>query len=206
MPPPCCVMDSCTCHRRWTMCQENDLIRGESPWLFKCWNYLQSLFHHLHCARPAAACGTLLLKSDDARWWFTRVEFKPIAARYVSQREASGCSCGQVSVTHGAGGGLCFGCSQRFRAFSQYRLFQSTKGQVGSKRRTHKQQTYSSSGGSFVRSRFSVKDKRCILMVRVAATSSYYLHAEHRSSAGSPGSFPHNLTRKQWIANLIEYD
>lgn len=110
-------MDNC-------MCQENNLIRGESPGLFKTWNNSQSFFHHLHLAGPAAARErTLQLRSDVAWWWFTIVEFKPIAAQCVSRRESSGSSGG--TVTHGAGGDLCLGCSQRFCAFSQYRLFKA---------------------------------------------------------------------------------
>lgn len=43
----------------------------------------------------------------------------------------------------------------------------------------------------------SVKNKSYSLVVRVPATFCNYLHAERRSSLGSPALFPPDLIRKQ---------
>lgn len=186
MPPPCCVMDNC-------LCQENNLICRESPGLFKTQNDPQSFFHHLHRAGPAAACvRTSQLRSDVAPWWFTSVEFKPIAARYVSRRESSGSS---GWVTHSAGGDLRLGCLQRFGAFSQHRLFKAHWVKRG-------QHDGTASISRTQAADFSVVNKR--LIEKVAAALSVYLHVQHGSSAGSHSSFPPNLTRKLRTVTLIE--
>lgn len=196
MLPPCCVTDNCKC-------QENNLIRRESLGLFKTWKNPQSLFHHLHFAGPAADRErTLHHQSDVARRWFTAVEFKPIAARYVSRRESSGSS---GRVTHGCRRRLAFRLPTAILRFPANIGFLKPTGSRGVETTDQQATNWLKLQRLLRHDLISFENQRRILMEKVAATLSVYLHAQHGSSAGSQSSFPPNLTRKQWITTLIEY-